>query len=586
MAHSLCKLWNFRKPPYIVLLGDVSTGKSTIVEKLTGEKGRSSDANESFTKTSSVLWVPDGSLIVSDTPGSNALKDKLQHNIEIAVALNFRPVSRIFIVVKGETRIDNVVDNVRKYADRFLELPMDVVGVLVTHMDMVDWTEEEFAPRLEDELGIDTVVFSRISTKREALLQSILKTCKKEYNLTVNNENFFKLFKIHNNHRKILQSTSDEVKNFSEKKKAFDEARKAFSGKDLVDLVFEFQAYMTDEIVQAQKRISEKNKFTFYGDGAANEAGHVANMVNQLRMVLYDIRTECREYQSEHGVSELRKCPYCGTIWTKVEGSESDTTCGNRPSTVNDFRNSAYSVLGTFSFRWLANSNLEITKSGGKTVKSVRKSSSPIGCGKTINWKEMATVSVPPEFSETVKVGTSDINVLPPMASRFNKQLSYKMRAAQRKLSLPERPSPVADPDLEGPSPVADSDLERPSPVADPDLERPSPVADPDLIKPYPGADPDLERPPPVADLDLIKPSPVADPDLERPPLVADPHLIKPYPGVDPDLESPPPVADLDLKTTSPFADPDLKLRRGPCSVLLALLVVLLSVIIFFFYPK
>ena len=652
MAHSLCKLWNFRKPPYIVLLGDVSTGKSTIVEKLTGEKGRSSDANESFTKTSSVLWVPDGSLIVSDTPGSNVLKDKLEHNIAIAGALNYRPVSRIFIVVKAEPRIDNVVDNVRQYADRFLELPMDVIGVLVTHMDMVDWTEEEFTPRIEDELGIDTIVFSRISTKREALLQSILKTCKKEYNLTVNSENFFKLFKIHNNHRKILQSTSDEVKNFSEKKKAFDEARKAFSGKDLVDLVFEFQAYMTDEIVQAQKRISEKNKFTFYGDGAANEAGHVANMVNQLRMVLYDIRTECREYQSEHGVSELRKCPYCGTIWTKVEGSESDTTCGNRPSTVNDFRNSAYSVLGTFSFRWLANSNLEITKSGGKTVKSVRKSSSPIGCGKTINWKEMATVSVPSEFSETVKVGTSDIKVLPPTASTFNKQLSYKIRAAQRKLSLPKRPSPVADPDLERPSPVADPDLEKPSPLADPDLERPSPladpdlikpypgvdpdlerpspvadpdlekpsavadpdlerpspladpdlvkpypgadpdlerpspVADPDLIKPYPGADPDLERPPPVADLDLIKPSPVADPDLERPPLVADPHLIKPYPGVDPDLESPPPVADLDLKTTSPFADPDLKLRRGPCSVLLALLVVLLSVIIFFFYPK
>ena len=442
MAKFLRRFFNFLKPPYIVLLGDVGTGKSTILEKLTGVEGRSSDVNESFTKTSTALVVPDRSLIVSDTPGSNALKDKLEHNTMIAAALNIRPVSRIFIVVKAETRIDNVVDNARKYADSFLELPEDVIGVLVTHMDMVDWTEEEFIPRIEDELGIDTVVFSRISTKREELLESILKTCKEEYNLTVNSENFFKLFKIHNNHRKILQSTSDEVKNFSDKKKAFDEARKAFSGKDLVDLVFEFQAYMTDEIVQAQKRISERNKFTFYGDGAANEAGHVANMVNQLRMVLYDIRTECLAYQSEHGVSELRKCPYCSTIWTKVEGCEGDTTCGSRPSTVNDFRDSAYSVLGTFSFRWLGNGNLEITKSGGKTVKSEMNSSSGIGCGRTINWKKMATVSVPSEFSETVKVGTSDIKVLPPTASRFNKQLSYKIGAAQRDLHLPERPSP------------------------------------------------------------------------------------------------------------------------------------------------
>ena len=82
---------------------------------------------------------------------------------------------------------------------------------------------------------------------------------------------------------------------------------KILVARDLVDLVFEFQAYMTDEIAQAQKRISEKNKFTFCGDGAANEAGHVANMVNQLRAILFHIRTECREYQSAHGVSEIAK---------------------------------------------------------------------------------------------------------------------------------------------------------------------------------------------------------------------------------------------------------------------------------------
>ncbi len=438
------RLKNFLEPPYIVLLGDVGTGKSTLTEKLTGEEGRSSDASESFTNIMEVFWVPDGSLIVSDTPGSNALKDKLDHNVEIAAALNYRPVSRIFIVVKAETRIDNVVDNVRKYADRFLELPMDVVAVLVTHMDMVEWKEEEFTARIDEELGIDTVVFSSISTTGETLLQSILKTCTKQHNLTVNDENFFKLFKIHSNHRKILQSTSDEVEKFAEKKRAFDEARKGFSGKDLVDLIFEFQAYMTDEIVQAQKRMSEKNNFTFCDDGAANEAGHVANMVNQLRMVLYDIRTECLGYQSEHGVSELRRCPYCSTIWNKVEGCEGDTTCGNRPSTVNDFRDSAYAVLGTFSFRWLGNGNLMITKSGDKTVKSeMRSSSTGSGCGKTINWKQMPTVTVPSEFSETVKVGTSDIKVLPPTASKFKEQLSDKIAAAvQRSLTdIPERPS-------------------------------------------------------------------------------------------------------------------------------------------------
>ena len=437
----LRKLWNYLSPPYVVLLGDVGTGKSTLLEKLTEQRGKSSQANESFTRTSEVFWAPDGRLIIADTPGSNALKDTLEHNVEIAGALNFRPVSRIFIVVRAETRIDSVVDNVRKYADRFLELPMDVVGVLVTHMDTVDWTEKDFTPRIEEDLGIDSVVFSSMTTNRKTLQKNILKTCTEQHNLTVNGENFLKLFKIHNHHRKILKSTSDEVKKFSDKKRAFDEERKAFSGKDLVDLVFEFQAYMTDEIVEAQQRMSETNNFTFEGDGAANEAGHIANMANQLRMVLYDIRTECLGYQSEHGVSELRKCPHCGIIWTKVEGCEGATTCGNRPSNVNDVRDPAYAELGTFSFRWREDGGLSITKVSRKTVKSERSSRPQFGCGKSINWKEMATVAVPSEFSETVKVGTSDIKMLPPTATNFEKELSGKIDAAGRNLKLSQRPA-------------------------------------------------------------------------------------------------------------------------------------------------
>ena len=226
----------------------------------------------------------------------------------------------------------------------------------------------------------------------------------------MDDENFFKLFKIHSNHRKILQSTSDEVKTFSQKLKAFDEARRSFHGKDLADLVFEFQACMTNEIVEAQKRMSKKNNFTFYGDGAANEAGHVANTVNQLRMMLYDIRTECLGYQSEHGVSELRKCPHCGLIWTKVEGCEGETTCGNRPSAVSDFRDPSYAELGNFT--------------------SVRGAENP--CYRKDVLKECMDVEDPLIGNQwqqwrfhlsSAKRSTSHIKTLPPTAANFRHEL-------------------------------------------------------------------------------------------------------------------------------------------------------------------
>jgi hypothetical protein len=48
----------------------------------------------------------------------------------------------------------------------FLDLPEmeNVVGVCITHMDQVSWTENEFRMSLDGELGIRSVVFSSMET--------------------------------------------------------------------------------------------------------------------------------------------------------------------------------------------------------------------------------------------------------------------------------------------------------------------------------------------------------------------------------------------------------------------------------------
>ena len=134
--------YNVENTPYVVLMGDVGTGKSTIVEKVTNETNLASNGDTSVTKSSTVFWSIDGSLLIADTPGSNALEDKLDHNMWIAGALNYLPVSKMFILVKAETRLDSVVDNIRKYSDRFVTLDPSAIGVLITHMDTVAWSSE------------------------------------------------------------------------------------------------------------------------------------------------------------------------------------------------------------------------------------------------------------------------------------------------------------------------------------------------------------------------------------------------------------------------------------------------------------
>ena len=117
---------------------------------------------------SALYFSEDKRLLISDTPGSNPLlADKLQHNMWIAIAINYRPVSRILISVKADVRIDNVIDGIRKYVENFLDLAMmeQVLAVCVTHMDQVEWRAEEFLPMLENELGlVDCVVFSGLQS--------------------------------------------------------------------------------------------------------------------------------------------------------------------------------------------------------------------------------------------------------------------------------------------------------------------------------------------------------------------------------------------------------------------------------------
>jgi len=67
------------EPHYVVLVGDVGTGKSTLAEKISGVSGRSSDGKESFTTESKLFRSGEGRMIVADPPGSNAMRDKLEH---------------------------------------------------------------------------------------------------------------------------------------------------------------------------------------------------------------------------------------------------------------------------------------------------------------------------------------------------------------------------------------------------------------------------------------------------------------------------------------------------------------------------
>ena len=287
-------------------------------------------------------------------------------------------------------------------------------------MDTVIWVEDELIHYLKSDLGIEKVICSFPEKKSRTLIQEIKDECFKNQPVSfdIDGEIFLRLFKINNNEIKILRETRKEVARFEKIKKDFYVQQKRYKAVEQKDMIFEFQAWMYDQIVEAQRNLSCKNNFSFSGGpGIANEAGHIANLTTQLRQVLRDVRIEATEYQAD-AETDFRKCPYCGEIWQKVEGCEGDTQCGNRPSEEIKQDQVNGGKMANFIFFWNTEIQRLITRKIPLFIRENETESSDVaatqrGCGETINWSKMAPVKVPSDFYTADHTSTKDVKPIP-----------------------------------------------------------------------------------------------------------------------------------------------------------------------------
>ena len=408
--------------PYVILIGNVGAGKSTLVEKVTGMTGMSSAASTSVTETSDIIISVDDSLMICDTPGTNSITDQFSSNLEIARALNFMPVNLLLIIVKADVRIESVAKVFREYMECFVpeDFPLELIGFCITHMDTVTWGEDELIHCLKSDLGIEKVICSFPEKESRTLIQEIKDECLKNQpvSIDIDSEMFLRLFKINNNEIKILRETRKEVARFEKIKKDFYVQQKLYTDIEQKDMIFQFQAWMYDQIVETQINLSCNNNFSFSGGpGIENEAGHIANLTNQLRQVLRDVRIEAMEFHVD-AETDFRKCPYCGEIWQKVEGCEGDTQCGNRPSEKLKRDQVSGGKMANFIFSWDKTIQELVTKKIPRLIREYETKSSgeavtQRGCGETINWGKMAPVKVPSDFYTADHTSTKDVKPIP-----------------------------------------------------------------------------------------------------------------------------------------------------------------------------
>merc|ERR1719420_747484 len=104
-------------------------------------------------------------------------------------------------------------------------------------------------------------------------------------------------------------------------------------------------------IDDSRKRVSDECGFTFLNpETQAAELAHYANLTNQLKTVLYEVRIGTLTYANDHGAGDLRQCPHCGEIWAKIVGCDDATTCGNPCNFADTKGNRNVRAFANFTF--------------------------------------------------------------------------------------------------------------------------------------------------------------------------------------------------------------------------------------------
>jgi GTP-binding protein EngB required for normal cell division len=200
--------------PTVVLTGECGVGKSKLVENLTGCHGLASSSPRGHTVNSTAYHLP--YLLFIDTPGSTAMKNRLDHSVWTAQALSVNgPVALILVCCEASLRIDNTVTRLAEALETWMPFANNLCPV-ITKMDKVTWTERDFKDAVAAELGVHRVLFHSLTTSKQDLKDNILQQCRTvaPVRIAINGSNFLEFFNVAPKDLRIMGRIRNEVARF------------------------------------------------------------------------------------------------------------------------------------------------------------------------------------------------------------------------------------------------------------------------------------------------------------------------------------------------------------------------------------
>ncbi|CAD8097347.1 unnamed protein product [Paramecium sonneborni] len=351
----------------VVLLGILGHGKTFLFNKIALTNEPASFGGESNTKQIVIGQAAYGQFEIVDTPGFEALEDKLLHAAGVIAALAQGDVNRILIVVKCE-RTDIMINNLKKIIAP-IQRYQDLITIIVSHWDQQQQSIIEKYKILEYQQKQELQAKEQI----ESAMQKHFKVCSFIYT-TKNNEpkyitqlitdiilksrfaqiklleseiySQFDLLNLDVAYQTELDKSITKIKNGFRKIQIsflkFIESLK-LDDPNLIDklhcLSLGIKDIANEFVEKFEKQYGDYMNEIYDKDGVNVRYLYHIYLKKELRLDIEKViqKTQEKMKQSQnHCYNWIRQCPYCGLVWIKVIGCDTETTCGNRVNSSFD----------------------------------------------------------------------------------------------------------------------------------------------------------------------------------------------------------------------------------------------------------
>lgn len=399
----------------IVLLGEVGSGKTTLMNKLTGADFKTGKNCTSVTSEVQICSSLDYNSVIFDFPGFKVLDDIIPVFKAQYKTLRNIPIRGICFIIERRDRPELIVDSLIGLQETFDDYSKNII-IIITKTDEMDNTEKENTRNyIFKKTGFDKIIFSDINKNGYMILHDInsfISDMEVLSEVTPKSREFLRYFKKATDNR-MKQFKKEFVEEFEETIEIFQEKfDQPSTDKALKRALFfalkDYKNNLIERYYEVAKREQDYSDYVI--EHVLSFSNHIFHDFEQFRVKAEKEMDIClTNYKGE--INRFKKCPYCSTIWFKISGCDGQTKCGERNTAKDSFYGNYKDYYVKYENKQLTITNNNINQNqiiNGKSISELSQSEAqennnrkingkhiiqPVGCGNYITWREMEDVT-------------------------------------------------------------------------------------------------------------------------------------------------------------------------------------------------